>query len=381
MKKVVVTCLGVFLYFIGNASNENNELIDGFIFGTPKIKSMSKLTFSPNGILFLGDSKGASIYAFDFKDNKKSTNLKPIFIKNIDQKIGNLLGKKREDILIHDLVVNPLSQNIYMTVSYGGENSLSQDTFDPNYVNDATLLMKIDTKGVMSEVSLENVYYSQLKLKNVFSSSEKYSSGKSKNIFTVRYLFYDNGKLYISGLSNEEFSSTFRIANFPFTQGHTTTGVEFYHGAHGKYETSSPINTFIKYNINDKDYLLGAYSCTPMITIPLSDLKDGKEIRAKTVAEIGPGNYPFDIKIYNKKGREYILIANNKRGLIKIKPSDIAAQKKSIDRPTSRAGVAYETLVNGSHLRQLDNLNKDYMVLLKKSTVGYDLESLAVSNL
>ncbi len=362
---------------------EPNYELTGFKLGTPKIKSMSKLTFGPGGVLFLGDSKGAAVYAFDFKDNKKAEKSGAVNIKDIDQKIAALIGKDRADILIHDLAVNPISQNIYLTVSYGGKNKEESDIFDPNYINDASLLMKVDSKGKINEVPLENVSYSQLTISSVFSSNVKFRSGRPKNLFTIRYLNFDDGKLYISGLSNEEFSSTFRVAPFPFKGQHSTTGIEFFHGAHGKYETSSPINTFIKYKIDNTDHLLAAYSCTPLITVPLSQLQDGKKLRARTVAEIGPGSHPIDIRTYEKKGEEFILIANSRRGLIKMKPSDLAAQKKSINYPTSKAGVPYQTLIPGRHLKQLDNLNKDYVILLKhqKNQRGFDLESIHVNDL
>ena len=379
MKKIlfVVLFLSIFL----NHKGYGND--DSFTLGTPDIKSMSKLTFGPNGVLFMGDSKGASVYAFDFKDNKTGNKQGAINIQDIDQQIGALIGKPREQILIHDLAVNPISQNIYLTVSFGGKNAGERDIFDPNYVNDASLLVKIDTESCLSEVSLENVYYSRLQLANAFSPGAKFRSGRSKNIFTIRYLNYYDGHLYISGLSNEEFSSTFRIASFPFKKNHTTTGVEFYHGAHGQYETSSPINTFIKYNIRGKDHLLAAYSCTPLITIPLDQLRSNKKLRARTVAEIGPGSHPIDIRTYKKNGKEFILIANSTRGLIRMDPVDLAAQKKSIDYPTAKAGVHYKTLIPGRQLKQLDILNDQYIVLLKlkKNQKGFDLASVPVREL
>lgn len=385
MKKITIM-LGVFactsLSFLSGDALKKDAHEGAFIYGTPNIRSMSKLTFGPDGILFLGDSKGASVYAFDFKDNEKPMAYDPIAIRDIDQKIGALLGRSRKDILIHDLAVNPISQNIYCTVSYGGPNSGKRDIFDPNYLNDATLLLKISPSGKISEVSLDGVYYSQLRLSGAFGPSAKWRSGRSKNTATIRYLTYDKGQLYISGLSNEEFSSTFRVAQFPFDQQHSTTGVEFYHGAHGQYETNSPINTFIKYQINGQQHLLAAYSCTPLITIPLENLQDGAKIRARTVAEIGPGSHPIDIRTYRKDGKEYILIANSKRGLIQMRPADLAAQRKSIDYRTSRAGVHYKTLISGSHIRQLDNLNKDYIVLLTRNkNEGFDLTSINVNTL
>ena len=119
-----------------------------------------------------------------------------------------------------------------------------------------------------------------------------------------------------------------------------------------------------------------------MITIPLSDLKDGDKIRARTVAEIGPGSHPIDIRTYKKNGKEFILIANSTRGLIKMDPVDLAKQKGSINYPTSKAGVNYQTLIKGRHLKQLDILNDKYVLLLKRTTTNsFDLESIPVSNL
>jgi|GEM_PF-3900196 len=42
---------------------------DGFVMGSPQILSMSKMAMGPNGILFLGDSKAAKVYALDLHDN------------------------------------------------------------------------------------------------------------------------------------------------------------------------------------------------------------------------------------------------------------------------------------------------------------------------
>jgi sugar lactone lactonase YvrE len=59
--------------------------------GTPDIKSINALAFGPDGILFIGDSKGAAVFAVDTKDNavEKAT---AVEIKNIDQKIAAVLG-------------------------------------------------------------------------------------------------------------------------------------------------------------------------------------------------------------------------------------------------------------------------------------------------
>jgi hypothetical protein len=119
-----------------------------------------------------------------------------------------------------------------------------------------------------------------------------------------------------------------------------------------------------------------------LITVPMNELQNGAKIRARTVAEIGPGSHPIDIKSYQKNGRDFILMANSKRGLIRIDPNDLNAFRGSIDYPTAKAGVAYNTLIPGSRIRQLDILNKDYVLLLTRDgDNNFHLQSKATAEL
>jgi NADPH-dependent glutamate synthase beta subunit-like oxidoreductase len=66
-----------------------------------------------------------------------------------------------------------------------------------------------------------------------------------------------------------------------------------------------------------KTYLVAAYTCTPLVIIPLEDLKDGAHIRGKTVAELGYGNTPADMIAYTKtdqgKAEDFLLLVNFNR--------------------------------------------------------------------
>ncbi|MCW3086991.1 MAG: hypothetical protein JWQ78_377, partial [Sediminibacterium sp.] len=64
----------------------------GFTTGTPAIQSVSALSFGKNGILFIGDSKSASIFAVDTKDARNNVNPATVSVANIDQKIAAALG-------------------------------------------------------------------------------------------------------------------------------------------------------------------------------------------------------------------------------------------------------------------------------------------------
>ena len=71
-------------------------------------------------------------------------------------------------------------------------------------------------------------------------------------------LAYLDGQLIVAGLSSEEFASTLRSIPFPFTEAVKPTSVEIYHGAHGQFETKSPVRVFVPYKIGDEDHLLMA---------------------------------------------------------------------------------------------------------------------------
>ena len=99
----------------------------------------------------------------------------------------------------------------------------------------------------------------------------------------------------LSGISNQEFSSTFRVIPFPFTDKQQQSSLEIYHAAHGRYETNSPIRTFTTATINNKKYLVASYTCTPLVLFPMDELQPGKHVKGRTVGEFGAGNSPIDM--------------------------------------------------------------------------------------
>jgi hypothetical protein len=66
------------------------------------------------------------------------------------------------------------------------------------------------------------------------------------------------------------------------------------------------------YEEGGKTYLVGAFSCTPIVKYALDDLQPGAEVKGVSVAELGSGNQPLNMIPYEKDGKEYILV-NTKR--------------------------------------------------------------------
>ena len=189
---------------------------------------------------------------------------------------------------------------------------------------------------------------------------------------------FDNGKVIVAGLSNEEFASKLRVFDFPFTGKDSATSIEVYHGAHGRLETNSPVRTFITY----ENTVLAAYTCTPLVTIPVEDL-NGEKVMGKTVAELGNRNQPLDMIIYRKGDQDYLLLANSARGVMKMKLSkndlDSVDAIKSHVQGGGTAGLEYESVPQFENVEQLDKLGEGHAVMLIASSEGTtDLKTVAL---
>src|SRR5207237_8369442 len=108
----------------------------------------------------------------------------------------------------------------------------------------------------------------------------------------------------VSGLSDEEFAPKLRSIPFPFKDTDKGASIEIFHGAHGRIETASPVRTFVAVEIKGETNILAAYTCTPLVRIPVSNLKPGEKVKGTTVAELGNMNKPLDMIIYQKDGKE-----------------------------------------------------------------------------
>ena len=350
----------------------------GLEIGTPGIKSVGPLAFGPEGILFVGDNTGASIFAIDLGDADVANEQSEINVENLDTPLAAYLGCSRADIFIRDMAVHPSSQNVYLAVMRGsGEAAVP-------------VLIKVGTDGTISEVSLENVPFSQTLIEDAAAEDDPRLVSREKlRTVTVTDMAYVDGLLLVAGTSNEEFSSTLRRIPFPFNGDVQTNSIEIFHVSHGQYETAAPIRTFVPYDHNT--CLLASYTCTPVVHFSLSDLKSGTQLKGRTVAELGAHNRPLDIVSYVEDGEEYLLIANANHPLTKIACRDIDRQgpltvpDRSLDEvrdgPRSpMVGVPRQELPHPG-VRRLANLNDGHVVMIQEDDAGIHLRSYATATL
>jgi hypothetical protein len=342
----------------------------GLLAGPVKARSYTKLAFGPDGILFVGDSIGARIYALDLEDRKPVEIVKPLEVADVEGKIAAMLGADSRDIMIHDMAVNPISKNAYLTVSRGRRGFVSQWQL-PNDVASASVLLRVTPVGAIEEVRLESVKHSTLDISNPVNEKAEVDWKKSKQrVDAISDMVYAGGKLYVAGLSNEEFSSTMRVYPFPFQGAGSATSLEIYHGSHGKYETDSPVRAFLPFNIEGKPYLLASYLCTPLVLFPMEELKDKAHVKGTTIAELGSGNYPLDMVSFRSKGQDYVMVVNSTRGLLLFKAADLAKPQTPITTQIEgTAGVAFEPLRNQGVL-QAENYGDHNLLLLARNSLN-----------
>jgi hypothetical protein len=151
----------------------------GFTVGSVNAQSMSKLTFAPDGTLFIGDSIGARIFAVDLDDRTPVNDPGKLNVSDLERKIGGMLGVDARDVLIHDMAVNPVSKNIYLTASRGRRN-FSLEWQLPNDVANASVLLRVAPNGDIEEVRLDNVRYSVTDVSNPANEAVEVDWKKTK---------------------------------------------------------------------------------------------------------------------------------------------------------------------------------------------------------
>ncbi len=333
--------------------------------GQPDLKSAGPLAFGPAGVLFVGDPQGAQLYAIEVAAGKAES-AQPFKLTGIDAKIAAVLGTKAADILINDMAVQPGTNIAYFSVSRGkGPDA-------------APAIVTVNTSGDVALLPMEKVNYAQIAISNAPAADAKDRRGASLRSESITDLAFVDERVFIAGLSNEEFASTLRAVKFPFKAKDTSTSVEIYHGAHGAFETRSPVRTFTPFIFGGEPHLLAAYTCTPLVRFPVSELKAGEKLRGTTIAELGNRNRPLDIIAYAKDGKQFLLLANSARGVMKI-PADNADKQEGITtKVADTAGLGYETIENLKGVEHLDKQGDSHALLLVRVDGAVNLESVAL---
>src|SRR5262249_3734751 len=270
-----------------------------------------------------------------------------INVEGLDQKIAALVGVTPDQIMVNDVAVNPISKNVYVSASRG------------RGPDGTPLVVRVEPSGKVTPLSLDNVGHASVSLADAPNANP--TARQDPRTLTITDMAFVNGNLLVAGMSNEEWSSALRSIPYPFNTAAKGTQLQIWHASHGRYETQAPVRTFVPYTLAGQQYVLAAYTCTPLVKIPLRDLKPGAQVKGVTIADLGAGNQPLDMVPYKKDGHEYILIANTSFGVVKLH-ADTLGTDKPIDSPTvvNVAGAPYDkitALTQVQHLAAIDDSN------------------------
>ena len=353
---------------------------------------MGVLEFSDEGMLFVGDNAAGTILAFDLTSESKSEGKFEINVYNIDAQIAAALGTSPSNVQVNDIAVHPKSGEVYLSVTRGhGLDALPA-------------LMKVDAANQIHNIDLSALEITTQTLNKLVDANQRFAlrgtmgmpptkkeiakSKQSLRMLSIVDMEYHQGELFIAGISNEDFSSVLRRIPFPFNGTESIASIEMYHIAHDMYETRAPIRSMLVKEIDGIDQLVAAYTCSPMVLIPLHELKNNAKVKARTIGDMGNGQ-PIDMISFNLKGNEMLFVTNNSRSPRVIPVDGLSNAKVVTDKDFDRGPkldlgpvlpfgpMGQPVMFTGTSLR-IDLLNETQFVSLNRDaeTGSLDLETL-----
>lgn len=255
--------------------------------GKVELSSIGKIAFGPGGMLLVSDPKSASIVAVDTGD------VGPV--QKLAQRVDDIEGRLAkaasvEGLVVVDMAVNPASGKVYFSATGRPGNQ--------------PLLLALAADGSIAPVTLDSVAHVRMTL----------PSAENAQLRNVTDLAWGGDSVIVAGQSSEEFANKIYEIPAPLENGENARffSAETFHVAHNKWETKAPIQSFIPWEEDGEFYVVGAFACTPIAKFPISDLESGSQIKGTSVVELGSGNRPRDMLIYEKDGQEW-LVTNTQR--------------------------------------------------------------------
>ena len=212
--------------------------------------------------------------------------------------------------------MHPNSGEIYLSVTRG------------HGIEALPALIRINAENELNVVNLDDKKITSQALNNLPDISKQFrprgqmqtpptikeiaKAKRPQRMFTIMDMEYHKGELFVAGVSNEEFSSVLRRMSYPFNGKESISNIEMFHIAHDQYESRAPIRSMQIKNIDGIDQIIAAYTCSPLVLIPLAELKDRAKVKARTIGDMGNGQ-PLDMVAFNLMGQDMLFVTNSGR--------------------------------------------------------------------
>lgn len=275
------------LTFVGlvgvNAPVAGGSLPGGQV-GAPALSSIDVMRFSPEGLLLLGDARGSQVVVVEVGELPRTIWNTTRFEK-INEKLANKIGVPHEMVELKGLAVEPRSGVAFINLR-------------ANTVK-TPIVLTMTGDGQISDFSLARVTYRAFPLPRE----------KTENVSRITDLAMADGRILVGAVSAAEFGS--RVFCIPLQDNRSGLGfsIETFHVSHNRWETRAPMTALMPYaDPQGKQYVVGAFGCTPVVRYPLEDVQPGAKVKGESVIELGSGNQPRTMFVYSKDGKDYVLM-------------------------------------------------------------------------
>jgi hypothetical protein len=337
------------------------------------VRSAGALTFVDANTLVVADGVGGEIHALALAPIEPVAP-RPFNLKQLSAQVARALRTQPDRLRFEDMAFRPGAELAYISLSVDRGRSRAP----------APALVGVDPTGKVSVVNLATTARSSAPIKDRPAADQSFWNDVPASTYTVTDLVFHDGRLYVAGLSNATFASTLRIYDFPFNGKATATSVEMYHAVHNQTETRAPIRKMVIANLNGEPSLIAAYTCTPLVTIPLKDLKDGAHIVGKTVAELGWGSAPVGLVSFDAGQGPMVMLTNSHKGADLMSVASIAAAaalpglKEPIKWPTEPYLGVKAIPVPVAGIARMAVQDKDFLAALRRNEATGAMELVSM---
>ena len=343
--------------------------ISGGIAQADMPQNFGVLEFGPDNTLFVADAVSGTIQAFDLPEGGTAPEQDVGYnILDLDVAVAKALDADGR-LIFGDLAVHPVTRDAYVSVTAMIDGVQT------------SAVVTITRAGDVERLDLAALPSSSHALDDTADTGVTFWRDIPAPSLTVTDLDYADGALFVSGLSTGEFASTLRRIPYPFDGSAAASSIEMYHAAHDQNETRAPIRAMSVVNLAGTPTVVAAYTCTPLVTMPVAALEDGAHVTGKTIAELGYGNTPLDVVSFAAADFQgnvtnYVLVVNREMDadLINMDALTAAAAGPGLSAPIpylgATAGVQTVPLPMSGVLHVADQDNQFLLALRRDLDTG-----------
>jgi hypothetical protein len=339
-----------------------------------RLQSVSAMTFASDGKLIVADWRAGTLLALNLPPLEKSKEMS-FNVMNLGELIGDAFKTDASKVRITATAFHQESQTAVLAISLGKR------------VDSPVAIAMLNSKGKVRALNADQSIFSTQLLSQPPNDAKLWGKQSTRSLLVTDMKFHGS-ELIVAGLTNATFSSTLRRILYPFNGTSGATSIEMYHAVHNQIETRAPVRAFNVIDVDGTPTLLAAYTCTPLVTIPISELTDGNKIRGKTIAELGFGNTPLDVVPfaidYQGKKTDWVLIANSAKAadLISLPAIVKAAKADGLSTPVKapfqqHAGVPAIPLPI-TNLQKVIDQGPQFLLALRRDAASGELQLVSI---